>query len=115
MAELCIWMRFFLQILLGIEVKYCKWDTLDSSLGRQPCAKLGEPLFPMVFKPLQGSELVSKSLDATQPVPNLGGVAAFVKAVVKHTFPATGFLKPSTQVNSSLAYSVGRIGIISSY
>jgi hypothetical protein len=36
---------------------------------------------------------------------NLGGVVAFVKAVVKHTSPTRdflrrGFLNPSTQVNS---------------
>jgi len=60
----------------------------------------------MVSKPLQSSKLVSKSLDAKQPVPNLGGVAAFVKAVVKHTSPARGFLKPSTQVNSILLPTV---------
>lgn len=61
----------------------------------------------MVSKPLQSLKLVSKPLAAMQTVPNLGGVAAFVKAVVKHTTPLRGFLRrgflnPSMQVNSIL-------------
>jgi hypothetical protein len=65
----------------------------------------GVHLFPMVSKPLQSSKLVSKPQIAVQLVPDLGGVAASVKAVVKHTTPARGFLRrgflnPSIQVNS---------------